>query len=259
MGFKSTQAALRVEIEDLAEQTETSSSIPPAQLILSHRELGIKIAWRLLSNWRIRLPQDDVLSMVGIALCEAASRFDPTKGATFGTFLFYHVRGVLLKEIANAMNERRFRNIEGDQESYYLLFNTMCYVNGDSALVETNTPERNLQKQELGNILNSAYSALDDLEKTVLTRHFINEESLVDIAKDLDYCRCHISRVKTTAVSKIGKHFDSIETKDETAITGPKEVPSAHAVAPKAKYTGGRGRRRLKQGEEEAIPVKRVA
>ena len=69
-------------------------------LILENQEDAEKMAWKLLGSLRVQLTKDDVVSVVGIALCEAASRFDPSFNTSFKTFLYYHLRGILLKEVS---------------------------------------------------------------------------------------------------------------------------------------------------------------
>jgi len=243
---------------------EASPNVKPAktlskkqknELILSHQEQGLKIAWRLLSNWRIKMQSDEVSSIVGIALCEAASRFDTEKGASFGTFLFYHIRGTLLKEITSAVNERRVCKLGGPDENYFSLFNSMFHTKGENPLVENNTPEKIIQKQELKERCKDACSQLDELEQTVIVRHYVHEESLVHISKDLSYCRCHISRVKNNALEKLAKLLIPFKT-EVKPDSPPAAGPIARLVQAKRRYTGGRGRRKLSNEdvvEEEKI------
>ncbi|MCB0358269.1 MAG: hypothetical protein KDD44_01485, partial [Bdellovibrionales bacterium] len=89
------------------------------QLIVDHQVDGQKMAWKLLNRWRLRLPKEDVVSIVGIALCEAGNRFDPSYQATFRTFFFYHLRGVLIKEVTRMIQDRNtyaLRSLPGEVE-----------------------------------------------------------------------------------------------------------------------------------------------
>lgn len=215
-----------------------------SSLAVDHQELGLKMAWKLLSNWRVRLAVDDVTSIVGLALMEAAHRFDPTKGAAFGTFLFYHIRGLLLKEITNAMNDKNISKIGTDVENYHTLFNTLYHMRGENPLIEHETPEKILQRQELSQICETAYSALDELEQEVIKRHVMNEESLVDISRDLNYCRCHISRVKHSALGKLSDLLLPAKDFDEQGEN--KLIDMNEAKLKLKQYTGGRGRRKQK-------------
>lgn len=74
------------------------------KLILDHRENGRKLARSVLRKWRARLSLEEVDSIVDLTLCEAAKRYRPDKGACFMTFLFYHLRGYLVRAVASAAN-----------------------------------------------------------------------------------------------------------------------------------------------------------
>src|SRR5690606_27793022 len=86
-------------------------------LIVENQEHGYRMAWRLLANWRVRLAVDDVRSVVGIALCEAAHRFDPRYETSFKSFFFYHLRCLLLKEVGALINDRNLLRLQSDTAS----------------------------------------------------------------------------------------------------------------------------------------------
>ena len=71
-------------------------------LILNHRENGRKLARSILRRWRVRMLTDEIDSIVDLTLCEAAKRFSTDFGASFMTFFFYHLRGHLVRAVANA-------------------------------------------------------------------------------------------------------------------------------------------------------------
>lgn len=221
------------------------------EIILEHREHGRRLAWSFLSSWRVRLHHDEVTSIVGAALCEAAYRFDESRGVAFKTFLFYHLRGMLLKEIARAVSEQRVLQ--------YVPGSSLTETHGsegasqplpESQIIDQDDPEKLVERQELANICLEACRELDELEKEIVLRHYVYDEPLIDIAEDLQYCRCHISRVKSRGLGKLEvrlrerlfpgekKHLPIAET------AGNRDFPIKR-VRSKA-YTGGRGRRKLK-------------
>ena len=53
------------------------------ELVLEHRMSGRKLARSLLNKWNIRLGTDEINSTVDLALCEAATRFCPDRGAKY--------------------------------------------------------------------------------------------------------------------------------------------------------------------------------
>ncbi len=260
---KTTKSA-RVRKARPKNKTERKQGLEPeeiSRLIVDHREQGLKVAWRLLANWRVRLAPDEVTSIVGISLCEAASRFNPKKGAAFGTFLFYHIRGALLKEIATAISERT-RSLGSEYDGYHALFNTVYHASDQSPLVEHNTPEQLFQKREQLEKFRDAYQELDTLEQEVITRHFVDEESLIDISKNLKYCRCHISRVKHGALKKLAglllPNAAGYVARAEEAEQQEDEN-SRVVYFGKKKYTGGRGRRKGREvSTDETLELKQA-
>ena len=106
------------QLEVLEHTSSTSNQNPNkkkkrkeiAELVLSHREAGRKVARSILRKWRANIPEDELNSMVDLALCEAAMRFDPEKGAQFLTFLFYHIRGHLIRWVTQARKDKTFKH-----------------------------------------------------------------------------------------------------------------------------------------------------
>jgi RNA polymerase sigma factor (sigma-70 family) len=199
-------------------------------------QLGIKLAWKLLGSWNARLPEDEVRSLVGISICEARKNYKPNLGTQFQTFLFYHLRGRLLREISSLVKYRRYQfNLTEEMAQDKAEDESATYFNPIS---DEKNPEELLLEQEASTFFNDAMGSLDWLEGEVVQRHCISGESLLDIASELDYCRCHLSRVKTRAMrklrSKVGNTYfsDILEEIDNSAKKG-----SAQS------YSGGRGRR----------------
>lgn len=226
------------------------------QLILDHQVDGQKIAWKLLNRWRIKLSKDEVTSIVGIALCEAALRFDPSYETSFRTFFFYHLRGVLIKEISRAINDRNVMANgripgEADSEAYagYLA------MQSSANLIERKTPEQIYEQRQLTELCREAIALLDNLEQEVIVRYYVLDQSIVRIAEELGYCRCHLSRVKNRALKSLGKHLAAVQPGAAplgqlTALKGkparlklPKGKKSKRRTN-SASYTGGRGRRK---------------
>ncbi|MBL7662779.1 sigma-70 family RNA polymerase sigma factor [bacterium] len=214
---------------------QTLNSEEKVVIILEHQDFARRIAWKMLNHWRIRLESDEVESVVGCALCEAAERYDTSFDASFKTFLFYHLRGLLLREITASVRARC--NIPlvlflGDDRE-------VIVERVLEPLTEYNTPESMIIHREKANLCKDALATLDEMEKEVLKRHFVDDQNIVDIANELGYCRCHISRVKNKAIRSLSKTVG--------VITKPLGLGSA-ALAKKnearSKYTGGRGRRK---------------
>src|SRR5690349_3051107 len=81
-------------------QIRTLSDLEREDLITSSRLKARKLGRSILRKWNARLDLQEVDSIVDLSLCEAAARFDPSVGASFLTFLFYHLRGNLIRAIS---------------------------------------------------------------------------------------------------------------------------------------------------------------
>lgn len=213
--------------------------------VLEHRENGRKLSRSILRRWRVHMPLDEVDSIVDLALCEAAQRFSPKKGASFMTFFFYHLRGHLVRAVARATQINNFQStIEGDLENDSDLSNYSQYIHlVDQELYsqkEQETPEELVLRREKIGVCRDALDSLDCLEKVVLERSYADDEALVDIASTLGYSRCHISRVKKSAMIKLKgnllstAHFVGSETKilEEEEVVSKSERPIRRKIIP---------------------------
>lgn len=182
------------------------------ELILGHRENGRKLARSILRRWRVRLTTDDIDSVVDLALCEAAERYSPDKGASFMTFLFYHLRGHLVRTVSRAAQASQlflaFARSSGVDTSQWQteVTETSWSIAPDHFMFgqkEGATPEGEFLKKEKIEACRAAIAKLDILEQEIVMRSFGDEEALVDVARSLGYSRCHISRVKKSALDRL--------------------------------------------------------
>jgi RNA polymerase sigma factor (sigma-70 family) len=178
-------------------------------LILDHRENGRKLARSILRKWRVHMPGEEVDSIVDLALCESAKRFCPKKGASFMTFFFYHLRGHLVRAVARATQSCAIINGPKtdewcDEEHSEFASSYGAYLNNElHNQRENETPEQIMLRREKIMVTRDAIDKLDTLEKVVLDKSYGDDEALVDIAKNLGYSRCHISRVKKGALIRL--------------------------------------------------------
>ena len=183
-----------------------------AELILTHRENGRKLARSILRRWRVRMPADEIDSIVDLALCEAARRYSSERGASFMTFYFYHLRGHLVRSVARAAQASNLflaftqHNGVDTTDWQHLSSDAMWSLVPDQMLFgqrDVETPEHVVLRKEKISECRDAVTKLDELEKEIINRSFSSEEPLVDIARALGYSRCHISRVKKTALERL--------------------------------------------------------
>ena len=188
------------------------------ELILEHRENGRKLGRSMLRRWNVKLQNDDIDSLVDLALCEAANRFRQDKGASFITFYFYHLRGHLVRTIAAAANASNVFVSSiggGNQENADYATSSADITNWflpESAMSreqDLETPESILIKKQQQEKCSELVNKLDLVEQEILSRSLVSEEALVEVAKSLGYSRCHVSRVKKRAIDKLRRYVNA--------------------------------------------------
>lgn len=182
------------------------------QLIVDNRIKARKLARSILRKWHSRLDLQEVDSIVDLSLCEAVRRYNPAFGASFITFLYYHMRGNLIRAVADAASLNLIPVTDAELES---TANGEVGSNGDrrganaieiaQALNSEDfpLPDERLMKKELVMLSNEACGKLDALEREVIERIYLKEQQLIDVASQLGYSRCHISRVKRKALETL--------------------------------------------------------
>ena len=178
------------------------------QLVLDHRAKAGKLARSILRKWRARLELDEIDSVVDLSLCEAVRRFNPAKGASFITFLFYHLRGNLIRAVSSAANAHGIPLVN-ENATGQICFEHSGQVFSANEVAEAlcsheiATPDEVLFKKEMTELSRQACSKLDNLEQEIVSRVFMQEQQLMDVAQELGYSRCHISRVKKKALESL--------------------------------------------------------
>ncbi|MDD2942655.1 MAG: sigma-70 family RNA polymerase sigma factor [bacterium] len=208
-----------------------------SRLIVDNIKYGESVAFSLLRRWGVRLTAEQVMSIVGESLAESANRFDEAKGASFNTFFFYHLRGNLLKEVEQYISNRKNLVSITDMATESMPGDVMLTHHSKDAHAEVrHDPEQILEDKQLSQICWDACSGLDDLEQEVVNRHFVEEEPLTAIAENLGYSRCHISRVKSKALARLGNVLQGAFNVKNGGDEG--------GAAAGGRYKGGRGRRK---------------
>lgn len=191
------------------------------ELVLNHRENGRKLARSILRRWQVSMPAEEVDSIVDLTLCEAATRYDVNKGASFITFLFYHLRGHLVRAVASATSDSQL--FMAVAQSSGIDVSDWATANEDTAVsvlpdftldrqTEVESPEMLLMKKEKAALCLTAVHKLDELEREIIDRSYGQDEPLVDIANLLGYSRCHVSRVKKRALDRIRDFIGSVSS-----------------------------------------------
>jgi len=206
-----------VELPNAARAHANKGAPTPAQqeaLVIKYRLKARKLGRSILRGWHARLDLEEVDSLVDLSLCEAVRRFNPNKGASFMTFLYYHLKGNLVRAVASAASSHSIPVFNVDEAE--TARGERDHFNGyqhrplnssevAEALVSQDVPmpDEVLWRKELHNKSTHACGKLDALERDIIKRIFIQEQQIMDIAANLGYSRCHISRVKRRALETL--------------------------------------------------------
>lgn len=157
---------------------------------------ALKIAKSLLTKWGAVIESDELSSLVNLSIAEALSRFDPSKGASIITFLYYHLKGNVIKIIEERKSCLEF---SGDETFMNYSFNN----HGDSSLIDRTNPEDLCEQKQLNDRFYNALDQLSDLEKQLLILNLEHGYKVQHIAKKLGLSRSYLSKIKHAALRKV--------------------------------------------------------
>lgn len=258
-----------IELPLRKNQKQDLSETLKEEYVIKYRLKARKLARSILRKWHSRLDIAEVDSLVDLSLCEAVQRYNPSKGASFMTFLFYHLRGNLIRAISLAVsaNAVPVTDIEalialeegGDSSRNGAPFKGVSAIEVAEALSsrDHSMPDELLFKKEMLGLSQKASNKLDNLEREVLERIYMKEEQLIDVANSLGYSRCHISRVKRKALETL---YDDIagSMKGDVPGTRPRfddEEEQGYFVARRPADRRKVNRRRPRSKQKEAANI----
>lgn len=220
-------------------ELKSDGELTPLQqeaLIVKYRLKARKLGRSILRRWHSRMDLDEVDSLVDLSLCEAVKRFDPLKGASFMTFLFYHLKGNLVRAVASAaaasslpVRLAEFGEAFSDEfDAESPIAHGMNAVEIAEAVTSQDSPmpDEALWKKQLNDCSSLACGKLDELEREIIKRIFVHEQQIIDIAAALGYSRCHISRVKKKALDTLHDELRVVMNQDDYAPLADEEVES---------------------------------
>ena len=223
---------------------ESAQELPFFQqeaLIMKYRVKARKLGRSILRRWHSRMDLEEVDSIVDLSLCEAVKRFDPEKGASFMTFLFYHLKGNLVRAVTAAaaassiplaiadITEMNAFDGEDRARAKNMGFNAIEMAEAVTSQ-ETMSPDEALWRKELNGKSALACEKLDDLEREIVRRIFVQEQQIIDIAAALGYSRCHISRVKKKALDTLHDELRVVINHDDYAAIEQKRADEMREV-----------------------------
>jgi|GEM_PF-875089 len=257
---------IRLVSPNVASKTSSSSLkkrndefLTPQQrenLVLKYRLKARKISRSMLRRWQSRMDLQEVDSVVDLSLCEAVRRFNPNMGAGFMTFMFYHLRGNMIRAVTQAatLNSVPVGDLQGGEDrenggdDFYHNSALSAHANEIAEALcgeDLPSPEDVLFSKEMNSIGISACERLDPLEREVIERIYLKEQQLMDIASSLGYSRCHISRVKRKALDTLQSDLNDYLEAPEAGTTAELEAEKeSHLAAMASEDTKTHYRRR---------------
>lgn len=205
-------------------------------LVVRHLPLVRVIAARLYRlRWNQSVEFDDYCQMGAVGLVEAAQRFDPTRGAEFGTFASWRISGAILNGLARStelhqqiasrkrMVDSRSASIAGESEAAhdtsveaalarlakvavglavgFMLEGSGMFDSGEA--VTRFDGYASVAVRQLRTRLHAAVASLPWQERRVLEGHYFQQQSFVEIADDLGLTRGRISQIHKSALERL--------------------------------------------------------
>lgn len=185
------------------------------ELVLEYRIRARKLARSLLRRWNIYLDLESVDSVVDLSLCEAVTRFDPDRGAGFMTFMYYHLRGNLMRLITDSVQHTGVLEGRHPVAGSKLEEEEETILGPDDIIAALHSgghrsPDDLLAHKELFKLSLDACSKLDTLGRQVIKRFYFLGEPITDIAVSMGYSRSHVSRVKTRALTILHEELTAL-------------------------------------------------
>lgn len=170
-----------------------------------------------------------------LGLVEAASSFDPSKGVRFRTFAYPRIRGAIIDELRKqspvsqqvlqhiGMIRKVYEGLEPpvtpedlaqkselNLEQVLIALEAMRFVQPEgwndlndvvhgSWREEPNSPEHEVEVQEMKQLLAEAIETLPERERLALTLYYSEELNLAEIAEVLELSESRVSRVLAAA------------------------------------------------------------
>ena len=186
------------------------------ELTLAHRVDAQRMARSLVRRWHSRIETEELDSVVDLALCEAATSFDATRGTRFTTLLFYHLKGRLVQTITSRANAAKTAgslrrsstawNENGSAtEAADELRCVQCspFSASDSCECDDNRPDEAVLRKDIVDRCREAATRLRGLEREVMLRMYFADQEMSEITEALGYSRSHLSRVRMRALEKV--------------------------------------------------------
>lgn len=213
------------------------------ELITGHMELVRQIAWHMHGRVYSSIEIEDLIQIGYFGLVTAAQNYTLREGATFASYAGIRIRGAIVdflrknsnlcrttiemqKKANRAERELQSRHgrkpttaemashmdiSEGEMQEWEQAFQANVHQSLDSVYDEfsvwfvspENTPEDNVNEEELHAQLKEALRTLPEREALVIQLYYVEELNVYEIAEVLEVTTGRVSQIKKAAVTRL--------------------------------------------------------
>ncbi len=212
-------------------------------LITSHMELVRQIAWHMHGRVHSSIEIEDLIQIGYFGLVTAAQNYTLREGATFASYAGIRIRGAIVDHLRKSSNlcrttiemqkkanvaERQLRARHGreptkeemakhmdiseaEMRNWEHAFQANVHQSLDSVYDEfsvwfessENTPEENINEEELRSLLKDALRTLPEREALVIQLYYVEELNVYEIAEILEVTTGRVSQIKKSAIGSL--------------------------------------------------------
>ena len=220
------------------------------RLIIDNMNLVKKIAWHMHGRVRAAIEIEDLMQIGYYGLVTAAQKYTPKEGATFVSYAVLRIRGAIVDHLRKSSNlcrttiqmQQKAKKVEEELRSslqrnptpaemaekmgielneyreWEKAFNANIHQSLDEVYDEysmwfvskENTPEENLDRNQLKTILTTGLKDLPEKEAMVIQLYYVEELNVYEIAEVMEITTGRVSQIKKSAISLLRNHIKKI-------------------------------------------------
>ena len=219
-------------------------------LIVDNMNLVKKIAWHMHGRVRSAIEIEDLMQIGYFGLVTAAQKYSPKEGATFASYAVLRIRGAIVDHLRKSSNlcrttiqmqqkqKKAIQSLVGSLQrepvpfeiaekmglelNEYREWEKAFSANVHQSLDEVydeysmwfvskdNTPEEDLDRLQLKDILTDALKELPPKEAMVIQLYYVEELNVYEIAEVMEITTGRVSQIKKSAVLLLRSHIEKI-------------------------------------------------
>ena len=219
-------------------------------LIVDNMNLVKKIAWHMHGRVRASIEIEDLMQIGYFGLVTAAQKYSPKEGATFASYAVLRIRGAIVDHLRKSSNlcrttiqmqQKQKKAVEAltvelqrepvpseiaekmglnldEYREWEQAFNANIHQSLDEVYDEysmwfvskDSTPEENLDRSQLKDILKVALKELPKKEAMVIQLYYVEELNVYEIAEVMEITTGRVSQIKKSAVSLLRENINKL-------------------------------------------------